>query len=296
VKTVLFGSSGQLGVELVERLKRLDGSCVCCDLPQYDISDLQSVSAVIRDEKPDGVINASAYTAVDLAEDNRETAFKVNGDGPAHLAACCSAAGIPLIHVSTDYVFDGRGSVPYRESNAVNPLGVYGASKAAGENAVRETLREHIILRTAWLYGVYGNNFVKTMLRLGKSNETIRVVDDQFGCPTSAADLADAVMGVLERIRSDRGGAVWGTYHYCGKGITTWFNFAERIFQCAREFGPLAVKNLVPISTEEYPVKAARPAYSALNCDKIEKNFGISTCPWPASLEKTIRELFTNPS
>ena len=213
------------------------------------------------------VINAAAYTAVDRAESGSEAAFAVNREGPAHLADRCRKRGIPLIHVSTDYVFDGEKGKPYVEEDPIAPLGVYGKSKAAGEAEVRQRLPEHIIVRTAWLVGVHGHNFVKNMLRLGRERETLKVVSDQQGCPTFAADLADAIL-VMAKQAEIRKLVPWGTYHYCGRGETTWHGFAEAIFEIAGQYEKFALKNLLPISTAEYPTPVKRPANSVLDCTK----------------------------
>lgn len=290
MKILIYGANGQLGWELVRRFKKLGVDAVGLDLPGYDISDEMQVRSVVKDEKPDIIINASAYTAVDQAEKETETAFKVNKDGPGYLAQACSDVHIPLIHVSTDYVFDGQSSKPYLEDDPVHPMGVYGESKEAGESEVRKWLPEHVIIRTSWFYGIHGNNFVKTMLRLGKENERIKVVDDQYGCPTFAGDLAKTIIKIVASFKKN-GRLPWGTYHYCGQGITTWYGFAEKIFELAEQYIPLKVTELLPITTDDYPTLAKRPAYSALNCEKIEQAFGISVQPWQQSLEKMIEAL-----
>ena len=236
------------------------------------------------------VINAAAYTAVDRAESEPNIAFMVNRDSPANLAAACADAGIPLVHISTDYVFDGQKPNPYIESDRVSPLGVYGKSKAAGESEIRAHLKEHIILRTAWVYGNHGHNFVKTMLRLGKVREMLRVVNDQVGCPTYAADIAETILR-LASIYCEENSISWGTYHYCGKGITTWHGFAQTIFEIAKNYDSFDLKKIVPITTEEYPLPAKRPANSALDCESISNKFGIYPKPWQDSLLAMIKQL-----
>jgi dTDP-4-dehydrorhamnose reductase len=238
------------------------------------------------------VVNAAGYTAVDEAESEPELAFAVNRDGPAYLASACGKAGIPLVHISTDYVFDGQKKGAYLVTDPVSPLSVYGKSKAAGEVEVREHLREHLILRTGWLYGVYGHNFVKTMLRLGREREVVQVVADQYGCPTYAADLAETILRIAAQFL--QGGRVhWGTYHYCGKGVTTWHGFAEEIFDIAREYVLLRVKRLEPISTAEYSTVAKRPANSVLDCSFFETHFGFSPEPWKESLSRMIHQVLS---
>jgi dTDP-4-dehydrorhamnose reductase len=262
------------------------------DLPGFDITDFSTVKKKVRQAGISLVINAAAYTAVDQAESEPKLAFAVNRDGPAYLASCCAEVGIPLLHVSTDYVFDGNKKGPYFETDPVSPLGVYGKSKAAGETEVRGHLKEHIILRTAWLYGINGHNFVKTMLRLGREKEVLRVVADQYGCPTYAADLAEVILTVAAQIGEQRD-IIWGTYHYCGKGVTTWHGFAEKIFDLAREHCSLAVKEVIPITTPEYPTPAKRPANSVLDCSLFTKHFAVHPRPWQESLADMINRLLS---
>jgi len=287
MKILVIGANGQLGWELCKRGVRAGFDVLPLDLPEFDITDRSSVQKTVARQNVSLAINASAYTAVDLAESEVELAFAINRDGPSYLASACGNAGIPLIHISTDYVFDGKTRNPYSETDPVCPLGVYGKSKAEGEKKVRDLLDEHIILRTAWLYGVHGNNFVKTMLRLGKEQERLRVVADQYGCPTFAGDLADAILIIAARI-CGADNITWGTYHYCSKGKTTWHGLTEKIFELARPHISLKVKKVEPITTQEYPTPAKRPANSALNCSMIHDRFGISPRPWEESLEKMI--------
>jgi dTDP-4-dehydrorhamnose reductase len=196
-----------------------------------------------------------------------------------------------MIHVSTDYVFDGTKGDPYFEDDPVGPINVYGLSKEAGEREVRNRLEKHLIIRTSWVYGVHGHNFVKTMLHLGKENRTIKVVNDQYGCPTYAADLAEVIVSLAERI-TEKKTILWGTYHYCNAGMTTWHDFASRIFELAEQYITLKVTDLKPIPTSEYPTPAKRPVYSVLNCDRILSVFNIEQKPWSSSLEKMIDVLF----
>jgi dTDP-4-dehydrorhamnose reductase len=287
MKILVIGSNGQLGCELCKRGVRYSFDIVSLDLPRFDITDPSEVKKVIGHSHGSLVINAAAYTAVDKAESEPELAFAVNRDGPANLASSCSEAGIPLIHISTDYVFDGNKKGPYLETDPICPLGVYGKSKAEGEAEVRQCLREHIIIRTAWLYGVHGHNFVKTMLRLGREREVLRVVADQHGCPTYAADLAEAILEIAAQICKGCDIA-WGTYHYCGKGATSWYGFAEKIFEVAKRYDSFKVKKVEPITTAEYPTPAKRPANSVLKCSLIRRYFGVALRPWPESLAQMI--------
>jgi dTDP-4-dehydrorhamnose reductase len=291
MRILVTGANGQVGWELSKRGAQQGFEMLTSDLEKLDITDCDAVKRTIREAAPSLVVNAAAYTAVDRAESEPDLANAVNRDGPGNLASACAEAGIPLIHISTDYVFDGGKTGPYVETDPVSPLGVYGRSKAAGEVEVRARLPEHIILRTAWLYGIHGQNFVKTILRLAGERETLRVVDDQYGCPTYAADLAEAIVTIAAFIR--QGGEVfWGTYHYCGKGVTSWHAFAEAICDEARKHTSLKVREIVAIPTEEYPTPTKRPANSALDCSLLTKTFGIGTKPWHESLARMVTRLY----
>ena len=291
MKILVTGSKGQLGHELLIQGNNSGYEILPADLPELDITDKTQVKHRLERFQPSLVVNAAAYTNVDKAETEQDLAFAVNRDGPANLAEACAKFEIPLIHISTDFIFDGKKSSPYIESDPVSPLSIYGKSKQEGENEVRSRLKKHIILRTAWLYGVHGQNFVKTMLRLGREKEVISVVSDQFGSPTSAADLTAVVLQIISRIKKYNGDINWGTYHYCGLGITTWHGFAEEILSLARQYISIKTKDVKPISTAEYPTKATRPPFSALDCGLIKKNFGISLKPWQDSLKTVIRQL-----
>ena len=293
MKLLVIGANGQLGWEVCRRGEKQGFDIVPLDLPEFDITDHPAVKKAISRSGVTLVINASAYTAVDKAESEPELAFAVNCDGPAYLAASCAKIGIPLIHISTDYVFNGKKKGPYLETEPVSPLGIYGKSKAAGEKELRQNLKEHIILRTAWLYGIHGNNFVKTMIRLGREKEMVRVVADQYGCPTFAADLAEAIMAIAGHINKRRG-IIWGTYHYCGKGMTTWYGFAEAIFDLAKQHDSLMVKKVTPITTAEYPTQAKRPANSVLDCSLLIKHFAVYPRPWQESLAAMMSILLSN--
>jgi len=295
VKILIIGSNGQLGWELCQRGKPHGFDIIPLDIPEFDITDPGAVKKSINQPGVSLVVNAAAYTAVDKAESEPKKAFAINCDGPADLAASCNEAGIPLVHISTDYVFDGTREQPYLETDPLSPLGVYGKSKAQGETIVRSLLTDHIIIRTAWLYGIHGNNFVKTMLALGKEKETLRVVADQYGCPTSAADLAEAILTIAEQIK-ERPDIPWGTYHYCGKGKTTWHGFAEKIFELAKQYNLFSIKKVIPVTTAEYPTPAKRPLNSVMDCSMLTKNFGILPAPWQESLERMLRQLYKPPN
>jgi len=233
------------------------------------------------------VINAAAYTAVDKAEGDRAAAKALNVDLPAALARQCGARTIPLVHVSTDYVFDGSSTRPCRTDDPIAPLGVYGATKAAGEAAIREAHDRHVIVRTAWVYSEDGHNFAKTMLRLGREREEVRVVADQRGTPTYAGMLAEAIARITERAISSPGATPWGTYHVTGSGETTWHGFAAAVFAEAARAG-LKVPRLTPIGTADYPTPARRPAYSVLDCSAAVDAFGLNLPPW----QETLAEAF----
>ena len=294
MKLLVIGSKGQLGWELERRGARAGFEVTGVDLPEFDITDHGHSVRAIQAVGPAMVINASAYTAVDKAESESRLAFKVNATGPGYLADACRSHGIPLIHISTDYVFDGEKNGPYTEQDPVCPMGVYGQSKAAGEIEVKEGLDEHVIVRTAWLYGIHGTNFVKTMLRMAGEREVLTVVSDQLGCPTYAADLATAVLDIAGRY--GRGRPIhWGTYHFAGEGAVSWHGFALEIFRLAGPHTELAVKKVEPIPTAAYPTPAPRPKNSVLDCSLIKKTFDIHPRHWKLSLAEMIRSRAARP-
>ena len=288
MKILVFGASGQIGREVCRAAWPPRYAILPLDRKAVDITKSAAVSAMLARETPDLVINLAAYTAVDRAESEPGVAWAANCAGAAHIAGACDESATPLVHLSTDYVFDGRKTGPYREEDAVGPLGVYGRSKEAGERAVRAAVARHMILRTAWVFGAYGANFVKTMLRLAAERPVLRVVADQRGCPTAAADIAAALMVIAAHI--ERGEAKWGTYHFVGAGAASWHSFAQAIFdQAAPQLA--ACPQVEPITTGQYPTPARRPMNSVLDCRKIEEVFGISSPPWRTALATVIREL-----
>ncbi len=292
MKVIVTGCNGQVGRELCKKIKNRNLETISLDLPDFDITDMEAVDEIISKSNISAVINAAAYTAVDKAESEPDIAFNVNQKGPANLAASCRNQGIPLIHISTDYVFDGSKTDAYIETDPVSPVGVYGKSKAAGEGDVRKILAEHIILRTAWLCSEHGNNFVKTMIRLGQERDEIGVVADQYGCPTFAPDIAEAILDIVGQI-AKKNDIAWGTYHYCGKGVTTWYEFAKKTLELAGEYTGLKVQHIVPLTTEEYPTPAKRPANSELDCTRIQNIFNIFPKQWQDSLSDLVQRLFS---
>ena len=233
---LVIGCRGQVGRELMAARLPAGISRIGLGHGDLDLTDRGAVRRVIDRCRPALIVNAAGYTAVDRAEAEPQAAFAVNADGPARLAEAAAAVGSSLLHLSTDYVFDGAKAGAYTEDDPLGPLGVYGASKAAGERAVRERLEHHVILRTSWIFGTHGTNFVKTMLRLGRERDQLHVVADQRGCPTGAADIADAIFAIAQQLLIERRGDVWGTYHFAGRGSTTWYEFAEAIFERAATF------------------------------------------------------------
>jgi dTDP-4-dehydrorhamnose reductase len=246
-----------------------------------DVTDPAAIARVTEDASL--LVNCTAYTAVDKAESEAELAFAVNATAPEQMARVCAAQGVPLVHISTDYVFDGSGDRPWREDDLTAPLGVYGRSKLAGETAVAEQLDRHVILRTSWVFSAHGANFVKTMRRLGATRPELTVVDDQRGGPTAAADIAEAILTIAERIRD--GSTAWGTYHYSGGPATTWCGFAKAIL------ADVPAVTVRPIPTSAYPTPARRPLNSVLDCAKIERAFGIAQPDWRPALEAVLARL-----
>lgn len=300
MRFLVIGGNGQVGHALLHRLAPLgevvattrtgllpDGrSCLAAD-----VADTGSLAGVVQQAAADVVINASAYTAVDRAEDEPELAHRINAEAPRALAAACAAAGVPLVHFSTDYVFDGNGTRPYREDDATAPLGVYGASKWAGEQAVRESGAAHKIFRLCWVHGPRGANFVLTMLRLARERDHLRVVADQVGAPTSALRIADALARALAAQP-----ALSGTWHLSAEGETSWHGFATAIFQGAVERGLLArAPTVEAITSAQFPMRARRPAYSRLDTARFQRDFGLHIGDWREGLDEVLDVLASGP-
>jgi dTDP-4-dehydrorhamnose reductase len=287
---LVFGAAGQVGRELVGQAWPDGLGAVGLDRAGADVTDRSAVERAIAAQRPALVVNAAAYTAVDKAEQDAARAWAVNRDGAATLAAACAAHDLPLVHLSTDYVFDGAKPGAYREDDPVCPLGVYGASKEAGEAAIRAALPRHVILRTAWVFGVHGHNFVKTMLRLGAERPELGIVADQRGCPTEAADIARAIACIAGTLLRAPDAARFGTFNYVGAPPTTWHGFAAAIFARVAAAGR-KVPALRAIATADYPTPARRPANSVLDPDKLMRVYGIAPCDWAAALDRVLGAL-----
>ncbi|MBO4645917.1 MAG: dTDP-4-dehydrorhamnose reductase [Bacteroidales bacterium] len=287
-KILVTGANGQLGKSLQDISRSCTDSCcfVFTDIGELDITHKGAVMDMLHAEKPDAVINAAAYTAVDRAESDEETAYLLNETAVANLAEAAVATGAFLVHVSTDYVFDGQSSVPYTPDHPVHPLSVYGKSKWAGEQAVRRSQAHAAIVRTEWLYSPYGNNFVKTMLRLADSRDSLRVVNDQTGSPTLAEDLARFILGIISRRQEIAGSE---TFHFSNRGATTWHGFASEILRLANKNCPL-----FPIPTKEYPTPAQRPNFSVFDLSKGASFLDMDIPDWKESLRKSMPQILYN--
>ncbi|MBY7995840.1 dTDP-4-dehydrorhamnose reductase [Vibrio fluvialis] len=284
MRVLITGCNGQVGHCLTERLK-IKAEILALDYEGLDITDQQAVSKTVADFKPDYIINAAAHTAVDRAEQEIELSNAINRDGPQYLAQAAQNINAVMLHISTDYVFDGIGDKPYVETDNTGPQGVYGQTKLAGELAVAQGCKKHLILRTAWVFGEHGNNFVKTMLRLAQTRDELNIVGDQFGGPTYAGDIADALIAMVDYIEQGQQPA-WGVYHFAGMPYASWYEFAAKIFQLAETKGVLAKQpKIASIPTAAYPTPAKRPANSRLDCSKIENQFGIKPSDWVAALD-----------
>jgi len=288
MRLLLLGAGGQLGQEITAAVTDID--LIGRTRAQTDIADPGAVAAALEQAQPDIVVNAAAYTKVDKAESERDEAFRVNATGAEAIAAACAQSQTPLIHLSTDYVFDGTKPTPYVETDPTAPLGVYGASKLAGEQAVRERHKKHVILRTSWVYGRFGSNFLKTILRLASERDELKVVADQRGSPTGTSDLAHAILGLAPRLVSGAAEADWGTYHFTGEGETNWCQFADEILS-RREKWVGSRPRLTPITTAEYLTAARRPSNSVMDNRSFRARFGLASKPWRQSVRESVDAL-----
>ena len=285
---LVFGAGGQIGREVLALAKDRGIEAAGCNRAQADITNLPMVAAAMARIKPGIVVNAAAYTAVDKAETEKERAYLANAVGAGLVARAAADQSVPIIQISTDYVFDGTKRDAYVETDLIAPLGVYGTTKAEGEAQVREQNPQHFILRTAWVYGRFGANFLKTVLRLAAEREELRVVADQYGCPTAAQDVAEAVFAIIRAF--DCGTKAAGTYHFAGTGVTSWHGFASAIVEARARVSGHWVK-VTPITTADYPTLAPRPANSALDSKLFDTVFGHRAQTWQACMQETVEML-----
>lgn len=287
MKILINGRHGQVSHELQRRLGAV-GELIVLGRDQLDLAQPDQIRRQVQNVRPDLIINAAAHTAVDLAESEPQTAFAINAVAPGILAEEALALDIPLIHYSTDYVFDGMKAGPYNEDDAPNPLGVYGKSKLAGEQAIRDVQGKYLILRTSWVYSTHGRNFLLTMQRLLQEKPELRVVADQIGAPTWAGTIANSTLALIERWQTNEV-ANWGTYHLTAQGETSWFGFAQAIGEALRQQGkPCA--DLLPIPSSDYPTPAARPLNSRLDCSRLQRDWGVSQPDWQTALRECLTE------
>ncbi|MDP3319328.1 MAG: dTDP-4-dehydrorhamnose reductase [Bosea sp. (in: a-proteobacteria)] len=291
MRVVVTGREGQVARALAERAAAAGATVIAVGRPELDLERPQTIAPALAVARPDIVINAAAHTAVDLAESEEARAFAINAIGAGAVATAAAALGVPVIQISTDYVFEGAAPRPYGEADATGPVSAYGRSKLAGEQAVAAATPDHVILRTAWVYAPFGRNFVRTMLRLGEEREEVSVVSDQIGCPTSALDIADGALAVARNLlQAPTQPALRGLFHMAARGETDWAGFAQAIFAEAEAFGrrPVTVRR---IATRDYPTPARRPANSRLDGTKLETEHGVRLPPWQGSLATCVARL-----
>lgn len=288
MKVLVTGAGGQLGNTLTEMLAPFY-EVIGLNRDALDITDVSKVTTMINQNKPAFVINAAAYTAVDKAENDSEQAHKINKVGPENLAKVCQTNGIPLIHISTDYVFNGEKKTPYTEDDCPQPINVYGDSKWQGEEAVRSIATKSIILRVSWVFGLHGNNFVKTIQRLSRERKSLKIVNDQQGCPTATENISKVLLQILDKIKSP-GFESYGTYHYCDSPATNWHAFAEAIIHETKQYESLAIEHILPIPTADYPTPAKRQKNSQMDCSKIREKLGIEQYSWQSALKNLIKD------
>lgn len=290
MKILITGANGQLGECLQDRLEQTDYEVIAMNRRSLDVTDAAQISNLFKFYNPDIVINAAAYTAVDLAESEQSIAFSINEFGSRNLALACREKNIPLMHISTDYVFDGTASTPYHEENVPNPQSVYGKSKLAGEIAIKESQATYCIVRTAWVFSEYGNNFLKTMLRLASDRDEINIVSDQYGAPTYAGDLAEALIVLIPSVIKPNFES--HVLHYNGDESCNWFEFASEIFRHAKSLGVVDKElKLNPITAKKYPTAAARPVYSVLDCARIKQQYNVEASNWETAIPIVIQKI-----
>lgn len=291
MRIAVTGATGQVVSAMIEAAPQAGIELVTLARPDFDLAQARNAQALLEKIQPDVVISAAAYTAVDLAETNSVEAEAVNAQGPAHLAMACAALNVPILHLSTDYVFNGAKPTPYHEEDATGPTGIYGTTKRAGEIAVAAAAPRHVILRTAWVYAHEGKNFVRTMLRLAETRPSLSVVSDQYGCPTYASDIAGALFEIARQVK-DRPAddACFGLCNLAGGGDTSWAGFASAIFAQAQAHG-LPAATVLPIATAQYPTPARRPANSRLDCSRLKTVFGITVPHWHDGLSRCMARI-----
>ena len=292
MKILVLGCKGQLGRCLNDQLINTDHEVIYTSREQIDIAYFEDTKNQILRISPDLIINATAYTAVDKAEEDKKTANLINYLAVKNIADICNQQDCWLVHVSTDYVFDGNSRIPYKEDDKTNPQGIYGETKLKGELAIQASGCKHIILRTAWVFSEYGSNFLKTMLRLGSKRDELGIVGDQIGCPTYAQDIAIAIVVIVKKLNSSED--VQGIYHYCGKNVCSWFEFASKIFYCLSIFGVNSPQKLRSIVTSDYPTDAKRPAYSVLSCKSIHDKFDVEQPNLDVAINSALKKILAD--
>ena len=294
MKILLTGCDGQVGWEICRKAPKYNFSVIPTDIGNLDITDIVAVRALQEKERADIIINSAAYTAVDRAESDQDLAYNVNAIGAQNLAIVAAESDVPILHISTDYIFDGKSSTPYLDDSTPAPQSVYGKTKLAGEQLVAEANSKFVTLRTSWVFGIEGDNFVKTMLRIGNDNDEISVVADQFGSPTFAGHIARSLLLLTEQYKNE-GTLAWGNYNFCDSGVTTWHGFASKIMEQGLAREQLESLPIVrPIRTQEYPTPAVRPNYSMMDCSKFAKCFPkIGIQSWEAGLNEMLDAIKT---
>ena len=285
MKILVLGGNGQLGRCLRDHLDNTTYEVIYTSREQINITNFEETKNKVVGIAPHLIINTAAYTAVDKAEENAEIANLVNNLAVNNIAQICSSLDIWLVHVSTDYVFDGLSEIPYKENDITNPQGVYGLTKLRGELAIQNSSCKHTIIRTSWVFSEYGNNFVKTMLRLGEDRDELRIVEDQFGSPTYAQDIARSIVEIVPQLNLQN---TSGLYHYCGDRSCSWYTFATKIFEQAKAHNLRTPSVINPIETNAYSTNAKRPSFSVLDCSKIESEFGVRVSDWYGGLSQVI--------